>query len=209
MKTRPSYNTQLQFLAATVLLSASAYLASHHSLSELEASIFTALYDTPSFLRPVFTVTTQAGSIYVLMALAIIYLFIRHYHIVIRLLMSGLLSYVLAGVAKDVFGRPRPAELLSNLDIVVRDFYVHGPGYPSGHTALATAIGLILASHLPRPWKWLPITGIILVGWSRVYLGAHAPLDIVGGFAIGWLSVLLFQHVKLADIRTRVLKKPS
>ena len=208
MKTLFTKNIQLQFVAAAALFGASAYLASHQTISDVESSVFSAIYDTPHWLRPVFLVITQAGSIYMLMALAALYFLKRHYHVVIRLLMSGLLAYLMAGVAKDLLGRDRPAELLLNLDIVVRDFYVTGPGFPSGHTALAAAIGLTLAHSLPKRHIWLPATGIVLVAWSRIFLGAHFPLDVVGGFALGWLAVLLFRHVRLSDIRgAKPLKK--
>jgi membrane-associated phospholipid phosphatase len=34
-----------------------------------------------------------------------------------------------------------------------------------------------------------------------MYLGVHTPLDIVGGFAIGWGAYALFRHVRLYDVR--------
>jgi undecaprenyl-diphosphatase len=198
-KSRFWNNFSLQFALALLVFVVSAFLASHQTLSNVETDIFDAIYDKPHFLRPFFILITQAGSAYVLMALSAAYLIKKHYHVVIRLLMSGSFAYLLAGVAKDLYGRPRPADLLN--DIIVRDFYVRGPGFPSGHAALATAIGLTLARYLPRKYIWTVPVGILLVCWSRIYLGAHAPLDVVGGFALGWMSVLLFRNVKLRDLR--------
>lgn len=197
-------NYRVQFAAALALFVVSAYMASSQTLGDLETNIFNTIYYNPPFLRPAFLLITQAGSIIVLMLLAALYFLKRYYHVVIRLLMSGLLAYLLAGVAKDLYGRPRPADLL---DIVVHDLYVHGPGFPSGHVALATAIFLTLGRYMPRKYLWTVPVGIILVAWSRVYLGAHAPLDLVGGFAIGWVSVLLFRNVKLRSIKP--LKKTA
>ncbi len=93
-------------------------------------------------------------------------------------------------------GRPRPAELVQTIH--QRDLFVSGLGFPSGHTALATVISLVLVPFLPRKWRWLPVVWIGLVGLSRVYLGVHAPLDIVGGFALG-LAVVMSQ--KLLRVR--------
>jgi undecaprenyl-diphosphatase len=38
---------------------------------------------------------------------------------------------------------------------------------------------------LPGRWRWLPIAIATLNAIARVYLGAHNPLDVVGGAAIG------------------------
>ncbi len=57
----------------------------------------------------------------------------------------------------------------------------------SGHTAVAAAIATAAAPYLSRRWKrgiWLVP---LIVGFARVYVGAHLPLDIVGGAALGWI----------------------
>ena len=92
---------------------------------------------------------------------------------------------MITGVAKDLWGRARPNELL--LDVVNLDYIVRGPGFPSGHMALATALAFTIGHYLPKKYHWVPIVWIVGVGLSRMYLGIHAPLDIVGGFAIGWV----------------------
>ncbi len=187
-----------QLLLAVVLFIFAALLSRNSAMDAWEEVVFRAVYNLPEWCKPFFLVITQLGGIVVLFVLATIYLLKRHYHIVIRLLMSGLLAYLLAGVAKDVVGRARPYVLLD--DILNRDFWATGPGFPSGHTALATAMALTLGHHLPLRYRWLVPVVIVGVGLSRIYLGVHAPLDVVGGFAIGWFSTEIFHFVQLRTI---------
>ncbi|HYF96807.1 MAG TPA: phosphatase PAP2 family protein [Patescibacteria group bacterium] len=164
-----------------------------------EITLFQSIYNLPDFLHPVFLIITQMGSIYMLGLLLILYLIKKHHHIVLRLLLTGTLAYLVTGVAKDLWGRARPNEIL--IDVVNLDYVVRGPGFPSGHTALATALALTLMHYLPKKYHWIVPAWIVGVGLSRMYLGIHAPLDILGGFAIGWASYALFRHVRLYDIK--------
>lgn len=164
-----------------------------------EISLFQSIYNLPDFLRPVFLVITQTGSIYMLGLLLVLYLIKKHHHIVLRLLFTGTLAYLVTGVAKDLWGRARPNEIL--IDVVNLDYVVRGPGFPSGHTAMAAALALALMHYLPKRYRWIVPVWIVGVGLSRVYLGVHAPLDILGGFAIGWASYALFRHVRFYDIK--------
>lgn len=177
-------------------------------IGQWEADLFYTIHSWPSALYPLFLTITQAGSIYMLGGLVALYLFKRHYHVVLRLLMTGSLAYLLAGIAKSMWGRARPFELLDNVTILD---VIQGPGFPSGHMALATALGLTMGHYLIKKNHWVIAVWIVGVGLSRIYLGAHLPLDILGGFAIGWLSYALFRHVRIYDItsRKRPVKKPS
>ncbi len=191
----------VQLALAVVLFLLCAIMVNDGAMAPWERTVFQFVYQMPESLTLPFLVITQLGGITMLFALSIVYLVKSHYSAVIRLLMSGLLAYLAAGVAKDMYGRGRPHEFFT--DLIYRDHLIRGPGFPSGHTALATAIALTLWHFLPRRYRWLVPAMIIGVGLSRVYLGVHAPLDIVGGFAIGWASVAVFHFVRLTDIRKK------
>jgi undecaprenyl-diphosphatase len=67
-----------------------------------------------------------------------------------------------------------------------RDREKSGPSFPSGHTANNTIIAMICTLFFPRR-GWLYFIVAAAVGYSRIYLGAHWPSDIVATFfmAIG------------------------
>lgn len=194
-----------QMAYALILFIVSAILA-RGPITELETTIFYAFYDLPRFLWPLFIVVTQFGGIPILGVFAAIYLFKKHYTVVIRLLMVGSTTFLLSGLAKELWGRARPDLILT--DIVTLDF-AHGPGFPSGHTALATALALTMSYYLLPRMIWVPIVWIVGVAISRMYLGVHLPLDIVGGFALGWFCYALFRHVRVYDIVPRHRKPPA
>ncbi|MCL6432337.1 MAG: phosphatase PAP2 family protein, partial [Anaerolineae bacterium] len=77
-----------------------------------------------------------------------------------------------------------------------------GPGFPSGHTQSVTVAFGYVASQLQRwPVHIVAAALVLLVGVSRIYLGVHYPHDVLGGLAIGYLTLLLF--VRLAPVVER------
>src|ERR1700729_3185473 len=68
---------------------------------------------------------------------------------------------------------------------VLRQQPAHGTSFPSSHTAVALAVVVALVPFLARPLAAAGIGYAVLVGWSRVYLGVHYPLDVLAGAGIG------------------------
>jgi undecaprenyl-diphosphatase len=159
-------------------------------MGTLEQDVFAFFYGMPDWLLRFAQIVTQAGSAWVLISVFAVMLIVkRNPKPALVVLSTGVMTYFVTAICKIIVARPRPYELLH--DVVTREAVVSGMGFPSGHTAMATAVSLSLLPYLPKNWRWLPIPWIALVGWSRMYLGVHAPLDIVGGFALGALVAVL------------------
>jgi undecaprenyl-diphosphatase len=98
---------------------------------------------------------------------------------------GGIGVYLLAKVAKGWVGRGRPGALLADVTEGRETFASGSLGYPSGHAAVAGALTVILIPYLPPRWRWLPLVLIAIVFVGRLYVGAHLPLDLIGGAALG------------------------
>ena len=112
---------------------------------------------------------------------------------------AALLSLAVNPVLKLLVDRPRPTE-----DLVAIWGDPAGMGFPSGHAYTAMIMFGLLYYLAPFvvPWRKLvplmqysSLTLIILIGISRVYLGAHWPSDVLGGFLVGGIMLSLLIHL--------------
>src|SRR5205823_537657 len=106
-----------------------------------------------------------------------------HRRLALRLLVRGSATWLLAKGVKQVVGRGRPAVLVA--DPRFRGREQTGGGFPSGHAGVATALAATAA--LTTGEDAVPILGGLAatVGVARMYVGAHLPLDVLGGAALG------------------------
>lgn len=97
-----------------------------------------------------------------------------------------------------VIGRTRPADSLA--ESVATSF-------PSGHTAVATTVVVILGLVLRRRWVWVGgIAWVALMMWSRTYLHAHWLSDVVAGMLEG-VAVATFVWACVQAARARRLAR--
>ena len=84
---------------------------------------------------------------------------------------------------KPLVGRGRPAAHLEAVH--VRGQAQTGLGYPSGHAAVSLTLAMV-ASHSAGTLR-LALGAAAFTSAARMYVGAHLPLDIVGGLCTGWM----------------------
>jgi membrane-associated phospholipid phosphatase len=171
-------------ISALFLLVLSTLLAaSNRATVGLEYRLIGLIYAWPEFLTWFFIALTQLGSVWMAFGVVIGLAFKQYHKLSLRLLAAVFSAYLLVILIKQFIARPRPFELFP--EVVSRELLVSDYGFPSGHTAIAAAISLSLLPIVPRKFRWVLVTWPVLVGLSRIYLGVHAPLDIIGGLAIG------------------------
>lgn len=93
------------------------------------------------------------------------------------------------GVAKNLFRRTRPYEVIEGLTRIVgkqSDF-----SFPSGHTAASFAVAVVLLLRAPKKISVPAMILAVLISLSRLYVGVHYPTDVLGGAVIGTLCAFL------------------
>ena len=109
-----------------------------------------------------------------------------------RLAFFFLFSTIVNSGAKGLFAHPRPLDL----DPAVKLHDASGYGFPSGHSQSAVVVWGVLASYIRKRWAWaVAILLMVLIGFSRIYLGVHFPTDVLGGWTLG--AVLLAGYILL------------
>lgn len=171
------------FVGGLVLLVLSALPVDRDAVGGLEQRVFRDVNDGIRF--PWFAVWTvmQLGSVIVIPLVVGAALLARRPRLAATAAVAGTVAYVMGKVVRHLVKRARPARLLPG--VIIRGSPSLGSGYLSGHTALAVAMAVVLTPYLGRGGRWVVWILAVVVGVARMYAGAHLPLDVVGGAALG------------------------
>ena len=174
----------IRAVVALTLLVFTALPVRRDRVAPLEARIFHVLNGLPDALYWPLWAVMQFGNLLVVPVVAVAALAARRVRLALDVSIAGTASWLLAKVVKQEVVRGRPAELLD--DVVLRHAPAVGHGYLSGHAATVVAVATVIHPYLPKRWRWAPWIIAAAVCAARVYVGAHLPLDVAGGAAMGW-----------------------
>lgn len=119
-----------------------------------------------------------------------------------KIILWGFLGLLIVSVLNEIilkpyFARPRPVHLIENIILVNQN--PQGFSFPSGHAATSFFAALFLGLSFRRFLIPLIILASI-ISFSRVYLGYHYPLDILGGLLEGGIIGFLLWRWRVKNL---------
>ena len=196
----------VSFVIAIVLFAVSFYIGKQQFFLLLNT-------DLGTFADYFFATFSYGGDALMWLPLLLVTIFILKRKDVLPLIISGfLICTVLTQICKYVIvpDEPRPTKAIADNSLIhtVPNVELHTiSSFPSGHTATVFCFYLLFCLLLSKRW-WL-VSGLIfamLVGYSRIYLAQHFPLDVAAGIIVGIISIFLSLRIQQYLWRR---KKPS
>jgi undecaprenyl-diphosphatase len=149
-----------------------------------ELPAFRAINGWPHALyRPVWVVM-QLGNIVAAPAAVLVALVLRRWRLAGAFALVGVGKIVMARVVKRIVERHRPDSLVEG--VVLRgDASPTGLAFVSGHAVVAVGLATVLHPYLGTKGRIAAWALAFVVCFGRVFVGAHLPLDVVGGAGLG------------------------
>jgi undecaprenyl-diphosphatase len=175
-------------IATALIVVVTATVLAVEPLPEWEVAVFRAINDLGRQAEWPMWAMQQAGMVFALPVGAVILWFVvNHWRPPLALVVGGIVfGWTAARVIKAYVDRGRPGALLEDVSFGWRT-PIDTDGYLSGHAVVAVTLAVVLSPYMPRWLRWALYALAGIVCFSRLYMGAHLPLDVVGGAAFGVL----------------------
>ena len=126
-----------------------------------------------------------------------------------RLGLFVLVGFFLNFHLKGLVGTERPFLIDPSVGRTAEAIPTSGPGFPSGHAQLSVTFWGYAAWWLGRRWFWgVAFAVVTLISLSRLYLGMHFLVDVVGGLVIGAVYTAAAAFAEPFWVSLRSMSKP-
>lgn len=187
-------------VASLAVLSACAVVVADGRVGPAERAVFHAVNGLPGWLYRPMLVAQYLGVLVIPLVVAAGAVAFRRWRLAAALVLVVPLKLAAEKVPKLLVERERPGTTVP--DAVLHGVPSAGLSFTSGHAIITFAVAGLLALVLPLRWGIVAFVLATLNAVARVYLGAHNPLDVVGGAAIG-LSIAAVLDLVLNVARDR------
>lgn len=175
------------------------------NVSWLDTNIYNSIINHNEILTNIFKTVTEFGDAIILIIITLLILLVfKERTIGFLVAINLVLSFVLGQIVKLIFIRERPT-----INVLID---IGGYSFPSGHSTVSMAfygflIYLCYKKIDNKILKWfliiLQALLILIIGYSRIYLGAHFPSDVIAGFSLGLSFLIIYIELFASKIINR------
>ena len=146
---------------------------------------FNLRWSRPLWLDRIMLGFTQIGNGIAALGIALVLFLAGDRLLAYELILGTLTLWLVVELVKILVHRSRPFIRLTQARIV--GYRARGRSFPSGHTSQAFFMATLMAQHFhPSVWvAFLLYAAALLVGITRMYVGAHYPRDVLAGAILG------------------------
>ena len=184
-------------------------------IKNFDSILINQIYHHNNLTLGIFRPITDIGDTYETITIAVIFFLIlimkKYYYASIYLVLNKVVISGLNSLIKNIVERPRPSH----------HHYVSAGGFsfPSGHSASSFALYISILVISLFIFKKLStkivissvcIITVVLIGYSRIFLGVHYPSDVLGGYLLAatilTFNTLLFRAQDLSILQLKGIK---
>ncbi|GAC1318758.1 MAG: lysylphosphatidylglycerol synthase transmembrane domain-containing protein [Acidimicrobiales bacterium] len=174
----------LRFALGALLVIATASVAGQPFPTSLQINAFRLINDLPAFIAPPLLGVMQLGALGAVGALSLVALLGRRARLAPLLVVAGSASWGAARLLQQLVDESPPVQRVPN--VIFHAAQTPGLAFPASHVAVAAAMATVSRGELSRPARRLAWLVVALIAVARVYVGAHLPIDVLGGLGVGW-----------------------